>query len=66
MKLIIFKVIFIIIVYYNLDISQIDVKIVFLYKLINQLIYIKPLKDIEIKTNINLVCKLLKVLYDPI
>lgn len=33
-----FKVLFVIATYYNIDINQIDVKIVFLYGFINQLI----------------------------
>lgn len=38
MKPIVFRVLFAITVHYNLDINYIDVKIAFLYKLINQLI----------------------------
>ena len=49
--------------FYNLDINQIIIKTVFLYGLIDQLIYIKILKKIKIKLNKNMVYKLLKALY---
>lgn len=44
-----FYVIFAIIVFYNFDINQIDIKTTFLYNLINQLIYIEKPKSIETK-----------------
>lgn len=46
-----FRVLFAIVAYYDLDIDQIDIKTVFLYKLINQLIYVQIPKGS--KTNAN-------------
>ncbi len=46
-KLMAFQVLFIIVIYYDMNIYQIDVKIAFLYSLINQLIYIEIPKCIE-------------------
>lgn len=63
-KLIVFKVLFAILSFFNLDISnQINIKTVFLYDFIDQLIYIKISRKFEIKENCNIVCKVLKVLY---
>lgn len=62
-KLIVFKVLFIIAIFYNLNIDQINIKIVFFHDFINQLIYIKILKKIKIKANKNIIYKLLKALY---
>lgn len=60
----VFQILFAIKAYYNLDISQIDMKIIFLYGLIDQLIYVEILKETEIETNKYMICKLFKVLYD--
>lgn len=61
-KSIAFKVLFLITVYYNLDIDLINIKTAFFYDFINQLIYIKLLKNMETEVNKNIVCKLLKAL----
>lgn len=60
----IFQVFFAIAAFFDLDIEQIDVKMAFLYDLINQLVYIDISKKSEIKANWNMVYKLLKTLYD--
>ena len=39
-KPIVFRVLFVIEAYYNLDIDQIDVETIFLFKIINKLVYI--------------------------
>lgn len=59
----IFKDLFTIVVYYKLDINQLDVKMIFFYSLINQFVYIKILKRFEIKAIKNMIYKLLKALY---
>lgn len=59
-----FRVLFAITVYYNLDINQKDIKTAFLYDLINQLVYVQILKGLEDATNKEIVCKLLKTLYE--
>ena len=59
-----FRVLFANAAYYDLDINQIDVKIAFLYGLIDQLIYVKIPKGSEDATNKGMICKLLKVFYD--
>ena len=58
-----FRVLFAIAVFFNLDIDQMNVKTAFLYRFINQLVYVEIPKSIKIKPNCNLVCKLLKALY---
>lgn len=58
-----FRVLFAIIVYYNLDINQMDVKVVILYKMINQLVYVQIPKYLETNVNKKIVCKFLKVIY---
>lgn len=62
-KLIAFKVLFAIAAFLDLDIDQLDVKTVFLYDLIDQLVYVEIPKISEIETNCDKVCKLLKALY---
>lgn len=62
-KLMIFRVLFIIVVFYDLDINQIDIKTAFLYGLINQLIYVKLSKKMKTEVNKNIVYKFLKMLY---
>lgn len=59
-----FRVLFVVAVYYNLDINQIDIKTAFLYDLINQLIYIQIPKGSKSQAIEEMVCKLLKALYD--
>ncbi len=59
-----FKVIFTITTYYDLDINQIDIKIAFLYRLVNQLVYIQIQKSSETIANKEMVCKLLRVFYN--
>lgn len=59
-----FRVLFVIAAFYDLDINQIDVKTVFLYGLIDQLIYVEMLKGTETDANKNMIYKLLKALYD--
>lgn len=63
-KLMAFKVIFTITIYYDLDINQIDIKTAFLYRLVNQLVYIQIQKSSEIIANKEMVCKLLRVFYN--
>ena len=58
-----FRVLFAIAAYYDLDIDQMDVKTVFLYGLIDQLVYVQIPKGSEDSTNKGMVCKLLKALY---
>lgn len=57
------RVLFAIAAYYDLDINQMNIKIDFLYDLIDQLIYVKILKGLEDATSKGMVCKLLKALY---
>lgn len=45
----VFKVLFTILAYFNLEIDQIDIKTAFLYILINQLIYIDISKGSELE-----------------
>lgn len=59
-----FCVFFAITVFYNQDINQIDIKIIFFYDLIDQLAYVKIPKVSEIESNWNIICKLFKILYD--
>ena len=59
-----FRVLFAIPAFFDLDIDQIDVKTAFLYGLIDQLIYVEMPKKTETKANKNMICKLLKALYD--
>lgn len=63
MKPIIFKVLFTITAYHNFDINQMDMKTVFFFKPIDQLVNVLILEDSESSTNKNMVCKLLKKLY---
>lgn len=49
--------------YFDLDINQIDVKVAFWYKLINQLVYIDISKGSELEATWKMVNKLLKDLY---
>ncbi len=62
-KLMAFRVLFAIAAYYDLNIDQMDVKIAFLYSLIDQLVYVQIPKGLEDSTNRGKVCKLLKALY---
>ena len=48
---------------YDVDIDQMNIKIVFIHDLLDQLIYVKLPKDMDAKANKNMVCKLLKALY---
>ena len=59
-----FNVLFAIIAYYDLDINQMDIKIAFLYGLINQLIYMQIFKGSESSSTKGIACKLLNVFYD--
>lgn len=59
-----FKILFTITAFLDLDIDQMDVKTSFLYGLINQLVYVEIPKGTESEHNRNMVCKLLKALYD--
>lgn len=58
-----FKILFAIMVYYDLNIDQMDIKTAFFYRLINQLVYVQILKGFETATNKSMVYKLLKALY---
>lgn len=62
-KLIVFRVPFIIAVYYDLNINQINVKMTFLYKIIDQQVYIQISKNLGINANKKMICKLSKTLY---
>lgn len=62
-KLIAFKVLFTITAYFNLDIDQIDVKTLFLYEFIDQLIYMDIPKDFRSKATLILVWKSPKAFY---
>ena len=62
-KPIAFRVLFAIVVFYDLDIDQMDVKTAFLYSLIDLLIYVEMPRGTETDVNKNMVCKLLKALY---
>lgn len=59
-----FRVLFAITTYYNLDIDQMDIKIAFLYSLIDQFVYVQIPKRSEDATSKRIVCKLLKALYN--
>lgn len=59
-----FSVLFVIEAYYNLDINEMDIKTAFLYRMINQLVYIQISKGLKSSANKEMVCKLLKALYD--
>ncbi len=59
-KQIVFLVLFVIASYYDLDIKQMDVKTIFLYGFINQLIYVKIFKRTNTKKIENIIYKLLK------
>lgn len=59
----VFYILFIIAAFYNLDIDQMDVKMIFLYKKINQFFFIEMPKDYYNNFE-NIVYKLNKVLYD--
>lgn len=58
-----FRVSFTVATFFNLDIDQMDVKTAFLYKFINQLVYIDIPKHSETEVNRRIVYKLLKTLY---
>lgn len=63
-KLIAFKVFFIIKAFFDQNINQINVKIAFLYNFIDQLIYVKIFsKKIKSAVNYDIIYKILKVLY---
>lgn len=63
-KLIVFRVLFTIAGYYNLDIDQIDIKTAFFYSLINDLVYVQISKGSKIIAIKKMVYKLLKTFYD--
>ncbi len=58
-----FRVLFAIAAYYDLDIDQMDVKTAFLYRMIDQLVYVQIPKGFDDATNKGMVWKLLKALY---
>lgn len=58
-----FKVLFAITTFFDLDIDEMDVKIAFLYGLIDQFIYLEILTGTKTEANCNMICKLLKALY---
>lgn len=60
----VFRVLFAIATFFDLDIDRINVKTTFLYKLIDQLVYVEVSKGTESEDNQNIVYKLLKALYD--
>ncbi len=62
-KLMVFRVNFVITAFLDLNINQIDIKTAFLYDFINQLVYVEIAKAIKLAVNYNIICKLLKALY---
>ena len=62
-KPMVFRVLFAIAAYYDLDVDQMDVKTAFLYRMINQLVYMQIPKSSEDAITKGMVCKLLKALY---
>ena len=56
----IFRILFIIVVFLNLEIEQMNVKIVFLYDLIDTKVYVKYFENYNEKR----ICKLHKTLYN--
>lgn len=59
-----FWVLFAITAFFDLDIDQINIKTAFLYGLIDQLVYVDIPNGFKTEANQNMVCKLLKALYD--
>ncbi len=59
----VFRVLFAIAAYNDLDIDQMDVQPAFFYEMINQLVYVQISKGSEDATNKEIVCKLLKAFY---
>lgn len=62
-KPIAFRVLFAIAAYYDLDIDRMDVKTAFLYRLIDQLIYVEFPKGTKTEITKHIVYKILKALY---
>lgn len=62
-KLMTFRIFSMIVIFFDLDINRIDVKTVFLYGFINQLVYVKISKKTKLAKNQNMIYKLLKALY---
>lgn len=58
-----FRTLFALAAYFDLDIDQMDVKMAFLYGLIEQLIYMEVPKGTETEATKNMACKLLKAPY---
>lgn len=58
-----FQVLVIIVTFFDLDINQMDIKIVFLYSLINEFVSVDIPKGFKTEANQNMVCKLFKTLY---
>lgn len=58
-----FRVLFVIAIFLDLDIDQIDIKIIFIYSFINQFIYMEIQKRTKSKDDEDIVYKLLKAFY---
>ncbi len=58
-----FRVLFVIAAYCDLDTDEMDVKTAFLYRIINQLVYVQIPKDSEDANHKRMVYKLLKAFY---
>ncbi len=58
-----FRVLFAVAALFDLDTDQMDIKTAFLYRLINQLVYVDIPKGSETEANRGMVCKLPKALY---
>ena len=58
-----FRVLFAVTAFFDLDIDQMDVQTAFLYRLIDQLVYVDIPKGSETEANRGIICKLLKALY---
>ena len=56
----IFRILFVIVVYFDLEIEQINVKIAFLYDFIDTKMYVKYFENYNEKR----ICKFHKILYD--
>ncbi len=64
LKLMTFRVLFVVVAFFNLDIDQIDIKTAFLYRLIDQLVYVDIPKGSKIEANRKMIGKHFKALYN--
>lgn len=59
----VFRVLFTVAAYFDLEIDQIDIKTTFLYRFIDQFVYVDIPKGSKSEATWGMVCKLLKALY---